>query len=284
MELRSLRYFVAVADELHFGRAAERLGMAQPPLTVAIQKLERDLGVQLIVRGRQNRLTDAGLKLAEEARRLLAHSELAVEATRRVARGDAGELRVGVPPSVMLTGLPQRIRAYRRRYPEVAFTLREMGTSAIEVALQRREIDLGFLREVRVFKSSLYLEEPLVAVLPTGHKLAGKAPLSPSALKREPFVFFPRAIGPAFYDAMVAAAGFAPQVAQEATQWQTVVSLVEAGMGVSIAPACVEKLRLPGVVFRPLKNAITHTFAAWHEGAPATVARFLAPDHARGAK
>ena len=149
-ELRSLRYFAVFAEELSFTRAAERLGIAQPPLSLQIQKLERMLGCALLVRGRQIKLTEAGERLAQEARHVLDQAEHAVEVTRRVARGEEGELRVGVPPSIMLTTLPAAIREFRQRYPKVALTLREMGTSAIEAALRNREIDLGFLRETQV--------------------------------------------------------------------------------------------------------------------------------------
>ncbi len=275
MDLRQLRYFLTVAEELHFGRAAERLGIAQPPLTLTIQKLERDLGCPLLLRGRQTQLTDAGAKLVEEARLVLDQAEHAVEATRRIARGESGELRVGVPPSVMLTKLPAAIRAYRRRYPHVAFTLREMGTAAIERALLDGAIDLGFLRESRgpqAVRSDLFLTEALVAVLPAAHSLAKQKAFRLSALRKEPFVFFPRRIGPAFYDVLLGEcgdAGFAPNIAQEATQWQTVISLVEAGMGVSLAPACVEKFAWPGVVYRRLPGPGTRVYAVRQADSPA---------------
>ena len=281
MDLRQLRYFLAVAEELHFGRAAERLGIAQPPLTLTIQKLERELGCGLLIRGRQTRLTEAGAKLAEEARRVLDQADYAFEAARRVARGESGELRVGVPPSVMLTKLPAAIRLYRRRYPEVAFTLREMSTAAIEQALLDRNIDLGFLRESRghaSLRSDLFLTEPLVAVLPAAHPLAKQKTLRLQALRKEPFVFFPRRIGPAFHDVLLGEfgeAGFVPNIVQEATQWQTVISLVEAGMGVSIAPACVEKLAWPGVVYRRLPGLGTRVYACQHPEGPAAAANFL---------
>lgn len=275
MDLRQLRYFLTVAEELHFGRAAERLGIAQPPLTLTIQKLERELGCELLIRGRRTQLTGAGAKLAEEALRVLDQAEHAVDSTRRIARGESGELRVGVPPSVMLTKLPAAIRAYRRRYPQVAFTLREMGTAAIERALLDGALDLGFLRESRGpqgVRSDLFLTEALAAVLPAAHPLATQKGFRLSALRKEVFVFFPRHIGPAFYDVLLGEcgdAGFVPNIVQEATQWQTVVSLVEAGMGVSIAPACVEKLAWPGVVYRPLHGPGTRVYACRQAESPA---------------
>ena len=282
MDLRQLRYFLTVSEELHFGRAAERLGIAQPPLTLTIQKLERELGCELFLRGRQTQLTEAGTKLAEEARLVLDQAEHAAESTRRVARGESGELRVGVPPSVMLTKLPAAIRMYRLRYPKVAFTLREMGTAAIERALVDRTIDLGFLRESRgpqSLRSDLFLTEPLVAVLPAIHPLAKQKALRLQALRKEPFVFFPRRIGPAFYDVLLGEcgdAGFVPNIVQEATQWQTVISLVEAGMGVSVAPACVEKFAWSGVVYHRLPVQGTRVYSCRHHEGPTAASLFLA--------
>jgi DNA-binding transcriptional LysR family regulator len=279
LELKLLQQFIVLAEELHFGRAAERLGMQQPPLTMAIQKLERVIGCRLVERGRKITLTPAGLKFLEEARRTIDQAERAVLLTQRVDRGESGELRVGVPPSVMLTGLPSSIRAYRRRYPEVAFTLREMSTSNIEQALRRGEIDLGFLRETRPRSlwHALFLTEPIVAVLPASHALAaGKGPLKLRVLRKELFVSFPRHLGPEFYDALLAdcgQAGFAPNIVQEATQWQSVISCVDAGMGVALAPACVAKLQWPGIVFRALEGVTTKIYAA--SGSSATAPQFL---------
>jgi DNA-binding transcriptional LysR family regulator len=281
-DLRQLRYFLAVAEELHFGRAAERVGIAQPPLTQQIQKLESRLGCRLFERGRKTTLTEAGVALLEETRRILSQVERAVDATRRAARGETGHLRIGAPPSVLLTALPAVIRKYRRLYPGVQFSLRELSTSAIEDAARRDEIDLGFLREARPgapLASSIVFEEPVVAVLPTSHRLAARAGLTLASLGTEPFVFFRRELGPAFYDKLIgfcAAAGFAPRVVQEATQWQTVVSFVEAGMGVSIAPGCVRRFRWRGVAYRTLPRLSTGVSACWRsDGASSTAAMFL---------
>ncbi len=280
MDLRQLRYFVAVAEELHFGRAASRVGIAQPPLTQQIQKLEADLGCPLLVRGRRTALTEAGSVLLERARRLLQQAEEAAEATRRAARGERGQLRVGAPPSIMLSGLPAIIRKYRRRYPEVEFTLRELSTAAIENALRSEEIDAGFLRETEPgppLASRVFLEEPVVAVLPAAHPLAAAKSVSLASLRGAPFIFFPRRLGAAFHDKLIAfctAAGFAPRVVQEATQWQSVVSLVEAGMGVSLAPGCVQRFRWAGVHYRPLPRLRTRVAICWRaeNPSPATAA------------
>ncbi|MBZ5579565.1 MAG: LysR family transcriptional regulator [Acidobacteriia bacterium] len=281
-DLRQLRYFVAVAEELHFGRAAERVGIAQPPLTQQIQKLEARLGCRLFERGRKTVLTEAGSALLDETRRILPQIDRAVESTRRAARGETGRLRVGAPPSIMLSALPAAIRKYRTAFPGVQFTLRELSTSAIEDALRWGEIDLGFLREARPappLASKVVLHEAVVAVLPAAHPLAARKTLTLASLRAEPFVFFPRRLGAAFYDRLVSfciQAGFSPRVAQEATQWQTVVSFVEAGMGVSLAPGCVQRFRWSGVAYRPLRGLTTQVAAAWRSDAlPSTAASFL---------
>jgi DNA-binding transcriptional LysR family regulator len=280
-DLRQLRYFVAVAEELHFGRAAERIGIAQPPLTQQIQKLEAQLGCPVFIRGRTTSLTAAGAVLLAEARRILSQFERAVDATRRTARGETGQLTIGVPPSVMLSDLPAVIRKYRERYPKVGFTLREMSTSAIEDAVRLGEIDLGFLRETRSavpLFSEVVFNEPIVAVLPISHKLAKRGALKPHALRNEPFVLFPRGLGVALHDrlmALCAHAGFSPNIVQEATQWQTLIALVEAGIGVSLAPGCVRKFRWRGVVYRPLPGVTTSVAACWiHAGLSPTAAAF----------
>ncbi len=207
-DLRQLRYFVAVAEELHFSRAAERIGIAQPPLTQQIQKLEAALGCPLLVRGRKTVLTPAGEVLLEQARRLLEQADRAMDMTRRTGRGESGHLTVGVPPSVMLSGLPNVIWRYRRQHPDVAFTLRELSTSAIEDAVRSGEVDLGFLRETEPaapLTSEILLREPVVVVLPAAHPLAGRGMVRLAALRSEPFVLFPRRLGPAFYDRLIGA-------------------------------------------------------------------------------
>lgn len=272
IDLRKLRYFIAVAEELHFGRAAERLGMAQPPLTQQIQKLETALGCRLFSRKPRNTsLTEAGAVLLEEARRLLGGVAEAVERTRRAGRGETGHLTIGVPPSVMLSALPAVIRAYRRRFPEVKFTLRELSTSAIAEELAKGSLDIGFLRETQAtaLRAEFVYEEPLVAVLPATHPLAGSRRLTLRHLASEPFILFPRRLGEAFYNKLTSLcveAGFTPQIVQEATQWQSVVTFVETGMGVSIAPACVARFRWKDVVYRPLPGLSTRVAACRRTG------------------
>ena len=264
MDLRQLRYFVAVAEELHFGRAAERVGIAQPPLTQQIQRLEKDLGSRLLIRHtRKTTLTEAGEVLLAQARLLLRDFDDAIDRTRRAARGETGQLTVGTPPSMMLTALPRVIRKYRARYPQVHFTLREQSTTAIAQGLAAGSIDVGFLREAAPTGDAVVefrWQEPLVAVLPAAHPLAKRAQVKLADLANEPFVLFPRSVGDALYDKIIGLcvkAGFTPRVVQEATQWQSVVACVETGMGVSVAPACVERFRWKGVAYRPLAGLKT---------------------------
>src|SRR6185503_12762177 len=186
-------------------------------------------------------LTDAGRVLLDDARRILRECEEAVEHARRAGRGETGRITLGTPPSVMLTRLPAAIRRYRERHPGVQFTLRELSTSAIADALAAGALDVGLLREVESvgsFQTESILREPVVAVLPRGHALARRSRLSLRHLAREPFVLFPRRLGEAFYDRLhgfCLDAGFAPHIVQEATQWQSVVTFVETGLGVSLA-------------------------------------------------
>jgi len=283
VDLRRLRYFVALAEELHFGRAAERLGMAQPPLTQQIQKLERELGYRLFSRqSRKTALTDAGVVLLGEARRILAEMAQAIDHTRRAGRGETGQLTLGTPPSVMLTRLPSIIRKYRDRFPAVRFVLRELATSTIATDLEAGTLDIGFLREVEqcgALPVESILRESVVAVLPAAHHLASEPRLRLRQLAKEPFVLFPPHVGASFYEKLVsfcADAGFTPRVVQEATQWQSVVTFVEAGMGVSLAPACVQKFRWKGLVYRELPGLKTTVSVCWQnarESAP--VAAFL---------
>jgi DNA-binding transcriptional LysR family regulator len=283
MDLRRLRYFVAVAEELHFGRAAERLGMSQPPLTQQIQKFEAELGCRLFKRGRRTELTEAGAVLFGQARILLDEAERAVDAARRASRGETGRITIAVPPSVMLTSLPSAIRQYRERYSDVEFRLLELSTSAIEEAVRAGRVDVGFLREARPgppLVSEVVYFEPLVAVVPDSHPAARRGKPSLAMLRADPFVFFSRRLGPAFYDRLTAcctAAGFLPRIAQEATQWQTIVALVEAGVGVSIAPAGVRKFGWRGVATLPLPGAETAILACRRDEELSPAAeRFLA--------
>ena len=262
MELRHLRYFVAVAEELHFTRAADRLNIAQPPLSHQIKQLEEELGARLFKRSkRQVELTPAGRAVLDEARRTIGQAELVVMAARRARRGEVGELNLGVSSSAPYTTLPAILRTFRARYAAVRLTLYERSTEEQIAMLRTGTIDAGFVRspppadtvglEIRPI-----LREPLVAALPQGHRLARSKQLAVRALKGEPFILSPRHAAPTLYDQIVGLCrreGFEPQVAQEATQMQTIVSLVSAGLGVGIVPASIQKLHRARVTYRALR-------------------------------
>ncbi|HYG67057.1 MAG TPA: LysR substrate-binding domain-containing protein [Anaeromyxobacteraceae bacterium] len=286
MELRHLRYFLAVADELHFGRAAARLGVAQPPLSHQIRQLERELGFELFVRtSRRVQLTDAGRAFRDEARAILARLGDATAAARRVAEGEAGALAVGFVASATYALLPRLYRRFRERHPAVALTLTELSTAEQVVALRAGQIQVGLARLPVGSDAGLAIEplveEPLVVALPTGHPLASAPAVALAALAREPFVLFPRQPRPGWIDVVqnaCAAAGFRPAVAQEALELSTAVTLVAAGIGVTLVPASAQALRLAGVVYRPLEAPAptTHLLALHRPDEPRpVVARFL---------
>jgi DNA-binding transcriptional LysR family regulator len=261
IELRHLRYFVAVAETLHFGKAAQKLGMAQPPLSQQIRDLERKLGHALFDRTTRGvRLTRVGQFFLERARTTLAKMGEDVETARRLGSGQAGVLTVGFSGSTMFTALPRAIGHYRALHPNVELRLQELVTADQLPALLDGTLDLGFLRDgetVEGLTMEPILREPFVAVLPARHKLAGRSSISPLDLKHEPFVLFDRKMGRLAHDRTVAcceAAGFRPNVVQDAPQWPTVVRLVAAGLGVSLAPACVASLAMPAVVFRKVRS------------------------------
>jgi len=264
LELTHLRYFVVLAEELHFGRAALRLHISQPPLTQQIQRLEARLGHALLRRtSRRVELTDVGRTFAETARAVLQEARHALDATRKVGRGESGHLTLATPPSLMLDALPRVIRRFRDRFPAVALRLREMSTSRIYDALESSGADVGIVRGPQSPASLPRLAswaEALVAFLPRGHAKATARRFALRQLAGEPFVFFPRDLGPGFYEELLGQcrnAGFEPRIVQEATQWSSVISLVSAGVGVSIGPASVAKLLTGAVEVRALPRTST---------------------------
>ncbi|HXB71703.1 MAG TPA: LysR substrate-binding domain-containing protein [Candidatus Acidoferrales bacterium] len=266
IELRHLRYFLAVAETLHFSQAAQRLGIAQPPLSQQIKRLEQLLGHRLFDRTTRGvKLTLAGQLLAERARSTLekVHDDLAQ--VRRLGRGEEGTLTVGFSGSVTFADLPAAIESYRRRYPKVELRLRELVTSAQTAALLDGTIDLAFLRDgdpTAGIQMSTWLREPYVAVLPAAHALARKRSLRVKDLRDEPFILFARRMGPLAFDRTIAcceANRFRPNIVQDAPQWPTLVSLVAAGLGVSLAPACVANVAIPGAVYRDVNAACRTT-------------------------
>ncbi|HEX6496779.1 MAG TPA: LysR substrate-binding domain-containing protein, partial [Acidobacteriaceae bacterium] len=261
IELRHLRYFLAVAETLHFGRAAQKLGMAQPPLSQQIKQLEELIGAPLFQRTTRGvRLTPAGSILRERAATTMARLADDLEQTRRVARGEEGRLRVGFSGSVMFTELPAAIQRYRRAYPRVEVQLREMWTSEQLPALADGSIDVGFLRDGErrpELALTPLLRESFHVVLPSDHALRRQRIVEPRSLQGEPFVLFSRRMGNLAFDRTMRCcldAGFQPQIVQEAPQFPTLIRLVAAGLGISLAPACVATVAFPGAVFRPIRS------------------------------
>lgn len=261
MELRHLRAAVAVADHLHFGRAAAALGIAQPPLSQSVKALETELGVALFDRDTRNvRLTRAGEAFVAEARVALSTVDSASRRARAVGRGEEGHLSIGMVGSSVQHPLPMIIREFRARYPSVTTTFSVLPTVLQVERLRTAALDLGLLRpplpgpadDLELVPVS---REPLVAVLPNDHRLARRQRVHVRSLAREPFVRFPRELGPGLYDEITALCrrgGFTPRVAQEAEQMPTIVGLVAAGCGVSIVPGAVAAQVRPEVVFLPL--------------------------------
>jgi len=259
IELRHLRYFLAVAETLHFSRAAKRLGIAQPPLSQQIKRLEQLLGHALFERTTRGvKLTLAGQLLAKRARSTLEKVDEDLSQVRRLGRGEEGTLTVGFSGSVMFTELPAAIQSYRRRYPKVELRLRELVTTAQIAALLNGTLDLAFLRDgdpTEGIRITTLLKEKYVAVLPEAHPLAQRRSLSVKALEGEAFIMFARRKGPLAYDRTIACcerSGFRPNIVQDAPQWLTLVRLVAAGLGVSLAPACVARVAMPGAVYREM--------------------------------
>jgi DNA-binding transcriptional LysR family regulator len=263
MELRHLRYFIAVAEEEHVTRAAERLGMQQPPLSQQIRALERELDVQLFRRKpRGVELTDAGQALLADARAILSHIDHAFATTRRTARGEQGRISVGFTSSTPFHPfVPRIIRAYRETFPLVSLTLEEGGTTELVDELRHERIDAAFIRSAIANGEGVVvhplLQEPMVVALPRAHRFARNAgassALSLKALAGETFIVYRRPSGPGLYDAILSAcnrAGFNPRVGQEAPRIVSTLNLVAAGLGISLVPESLQRMRMDGVVFR----------------------------------
>ncbi|RYF04431.1 MAG: LysR family transcriptional regulator [Oxalobacteraceae bacterium] len=284
LELRQLRYFVTVAEELHFGRAAVRLHMTQPPLSQAIAALEDQLGAPLFLRNRRTvALTPAGAALLPEAKRLLAEAASLPALVRRAAAGEAGRLAIAFITSADYSVLPPFLRRYSERYPDVHLSLHE-ATSDVQVEeLLRGRIDAGFLipplpdRALAQLDYLKVLDEPLILCAPAGLALPPEgAPVRLQDLPHLPLIIFPREVSPALHDAILScwrAAGITPAVGQQAIQMQTIVSLVSAGMGLALVPQSVANLMRPGVEYRALADPTPRvdTGIAWRRDNPSPV-------------
>lgn len=287
LPLPQLHAFVVLAEELHFGHAAARLGIAQPPLSQQIRRLEDKVGHALFTRGPGRvTLTLVGSELLPAARRALTDLADGLAAARAVGSGQVGRLRIGFAASLALTVLPGLLRAFRDEFPDVHLDIHEMTTAPQIAALHDKTIDIGLLREPPADDTELsfrtVLSEPFVAVLPSNHPLATQRTVQLAELADSPFVLLPRGVGPSLHDQIVGlctAAGFTPHVVQHAVEWQTVCALVEAGLGVSLAPGSIRRLRLKGVAFRRIEpgTARTRVAVAWRDNdRNPLVARLLA--------
>jgi DNA-binding transcriptional LysR family regulator len=266
MELRHLRYFVAVAEELHFHRAALRLHISQPPLSQQIRALERELGVTLLARNRRRvALTAAGEGFLEDARAILSAVDRASERARDIARGAIGTLSIGFVGSAMFSPtLPDILRTFRAEHPDVALVLRELPTTVQVSSLLSGELDLGVIRpplDAVAVDGQLELltiqRERLVAALPAGHALAARRRLRPAELRGESFVMLNRREAPGLYAGLAAAMGEAgglPEDVLEVAEMQTIISLVAGGFGVSLVPASVGQIERSGVAFLPISG------------------------------
>jgi DNA-binding transcriptional LysR family regulator len=258
VELRHLRYFVAVAEELHFTRAAERLGIKQPPLSLQIRHLEREIGAPLLRRLKRGvELTETGGFLLDEARRILDQVERTKAGAQNYARGAAGRIQFGFAGATYVHPLVIGIvRAYRDCYPDVVLLPEQSNTARLVAGLRSGEIDIAFVRPPIVDGEGLLIEpmvdEPMMIVLPDSHRHARDRSMPLVALAPELMILFPRAIGPGLHDAIIASchrAGFSPKLGQEASQTVSIVHMVAAGFGVSIVPQSIQQIRVEGVAY-----------------------------------
>jgi DNA-binding transcriptional LysR family regulator len=285
MDLQRIRQFVAVAEELHFGRAAERLRQTQPPLSIAVQALERELGVTLLERSsRRVSLTPGGAVFLEQARGILERVNRAVDITRAAHRGTVGRISVGFLAATAYTLMPVVVRNFVVHYPGIELELQELSMSQQFEAFQRQDIDVGLLRPVATEVDLTFetiMEEPMVVALPSTHPLSNLARIPIKKLATESFVMFPRIPGTIFHDLIVnhcRRAGFVPRTSQQATQTHAVLGLVSSGLGVALVPDSVRIIGMRGVAFRPLESnpPIVPTAIAWRAGnASPLVASFI---------
>lgn len=300
IELRQWRQFVTLAEELHFGRAAARLHMTQPPLTQSIAGLEQSLGVVLFERTRRSvQITPAGAALLPQVRELLARARSLPELARAAAAGELGRLRLAFVSTVGFELLPRWVRAFRQRWPQVGLELIEATGDVQLELLARGEVDAGMVLHSPGWQAPGLAQarigsEPLVMALPESHPLAVSDRPGLGALLNEPLVIFPRRILPTLHDAMFSmyhASGRVPQVAQEAIQMQTIVNLVSAGLGLAWVPQSVRQFQRPGVVYRSARPPggrsvpVCDTSLVWRSDAVSpALAHFIDFAQAQGAQ
>ncbi|ATZ94493.1 MULTISPECIES: LysR family transcriptional regulator [Dickeya] len=284
IELRHLRYFIAVAEELHFGRAAEKLHISQPPLSQQIQALEEQIGAQLLERNNRNvRLTQAGELFLKEAWAIINQVNQAAERAARIQRGEIGELNIGFTSSApFVKQVSRSLLQFRQSYPEVHIQMLEINTKQQIEPLLDGKLDLGVMRNnplPETLRHQLLLHEPMVAVVHEEHPLAA-APgghISIQQLANEPFVFFAREVGTALYDEVLTLLkkyGITPYITQEVGEAMTIIGLVSSGLGVSLLPASFRRIRVDGVKYLSLqeKDAISEMWLVTHQHRPLNTA------------
>lgn len=266
IDLKVLYYFTVLAEEKHFGAAARRIGIEQPPLSLQIQKLERQVGGLLFERtSRQIKLTAIGEVLLPEAESLLEQTHRMMEKVKQLGRGEKGTLHIGFATSTIFSGITSAIKKHKQLHPGIELRLQELSSAAQTDALLHKRIDVGFIREAGNIEGLTcveILQEAFVAVISAQHPLAKKETILLKDLQNEPFVHFPRSVAPALYDkvhTIFAKGEMYPRIVQEAYEWQTIVSLVESNLGVSICPASFQKLKIGKVQYRLISNVKTKT-------------------------
>ncbi|MEN5015598.1 LysR substrate-binding domain-containing protein [Erwinia sp. Eh17-17] len=288
VELRHLRYFIAVAEELHFGRAAQRLNISQPPLSQQIQLLEQEIGARLLARtNRSVKLTAAGQQFLQDARLVLQQVDQAADKAARLHRGDEGEIRIGFTSSApFITAVSDALFTFRQRFPAVHIQMQEINTRQQLTPLADGRLDLGVMRNTLLpdtLDHQLLLREPMYALVHRAHRLAGRSQITLNELAREPFVFFDPQVGTALYGEILDLLGrydIQPDIAQEVGEAMTIIGLVSTGLGVSILPASFRRVRLTDVVWIPLheQDARSEVWLVWSKQReiPAVVASMMA--------
>lgn len=262
MEFRQLRYFLAVAEHLHFTVAAERLGIAQPPLSQQIIKLEREIGAQLFLRHpRRVELTEAGMVFREHAQRVLDEANEALEQVKMAARGVSGHLTIGFAGSTVFhREVARLLRKFREDYPGVKIRTEESNAAALVGKLADGQVDCAMIRLPLDCGNAVVtplVKEKMIAVLPSGHPLGERRSVDLKQLAGDPFILYPRAIGPELYDAIISAcraAGFSPKIEMESPQISSGVNMAAAGFGVAIVPESITQFRAEGVTYQDISN------------------------------
>ncbi|HED1868586.1 TPA: LysR family transcriptional regulator [Klebsiella michiganensis] len=273
IELRHLRYFIAVAEELHFGHAATRLNISQPPLSQQIQILEQQIGARLFARtNRSVSLTEAGRQFLADSRQILSQVDDAAARAARLHHGETGELRIGFTSSApFIKAVSDTLSTFRRRYPDVHIQTRETNTREQIVPLNEGALDLGLMRNTQLPDTLVWervLREPLLAMVPRDHPLASKPRVSLRELAREPFVFFDPHVGTGLYDdilGLMRRYDLTPAITQEVGEAMTIIGLVAAGLGVSILPASFRRVQLLEMCWLPIEeqDAVSEMWLVW---------------------